>query len=579
MVADTRSAAKRARPAALASRVTTIKLPALGRIYSLVAGQAGMLFVGTRSALYLLANGRIALCAGHPSETAFRDGHSVEARFNTIAGLAIERDGSVIVSDTYNHCLRRVSPLGSVTTVAGNGKAGFADGVGADARFNFLGGIIVNRQGLIYVADKGNHCIRAVQPADGTVSTLCGKPQAGLVNGPAAEARFFMPTGLALDSSDNVIVADCGNNCVRKVALPAGRVTTVAGSPSGGAAGKGFADGEEASARFYSPHAIAIVECDAVLVADTYNQRLRMITGERACVTTMAGSEHGGNKDGVGPAARFNMPTAMTMDEHGRLVVSDYENKGCLRVVETSLAPCDRTCNDDTDARKALLALQTDYGKLLQDHARADVTFVVDKQRFPAHSCILAARSEHFSAQFDWEQRKGADIALEGVSAGAFRVLLRYLYTQELPAAEDCGEGLAAGEMVKAADYFQAGELYEHCVEQFKGQLRVGNVVERMVYAHDSQLEVLVEAAMQYLRTNVLEFQVRLDQWIVRILSWWAVDCHFASLFHARLDSCRIPSNTFWHFIISNTFWHFIISIIGDKRCRSEAPMCVFVSM
>ena len=70
MVAATPSAAKRARPAALASRVTTIKLPALGRIYSLVAGQAGMLFVGTRSALYLLANGRIALCAGHPSETA-----------------------------------------------------------------------------------------------------------------------------------------------------------------------------------------------------------------------------------------------------------------------------------------------------------------------------------------------------------------------------------------------------------------------------------------------------------------------------------------------------------------------------
>ena len=86
---------------------------------------------------------------------------------------------------------------------------------------------------------------------------------------------------------------------------------------------------------------------------------------------------------------------------------------------------------------------------------------------------------------------------------------------------------------MKSANFFQAVELYEHCVEQFKGQLRVGNVVERMVYVYDSQLEVLVEAAMQYLRTNVLEFQVRLDQWIVRILSWWAVDCHFASLFRA----------------------------------------------
>jgi hypothetical protein len=85
-------------------------------------------------------------------------------------------------------------------------------------------------------------------------------------------------------------------------------------------------------------------------------------------------------------------------------------------------------------------------------------------------------------------------------------VLLRYLYTQELPGAEDGGEGLVAGEMAKAADYFQAGELYEHCVEQFKGGLRVGNVVERLVYAHDHQLEALEEAAMAFIQENALLF-------------------------------------------------------------------------
>ena len=102
----------------------------------------------------------------------------------------------------------------------------------------------------------------------------------------------------------------------------------------------------------------------------------------------------------------------------------------------------------------------------------------------------------------------GGDIALEGVSAGAFRVLLRYLYTQELPGAEDGGEGLATGEMAKAADYFQAGKLHEHCVEQFKGGLRVGNVVERLVEAHDSQLEALQDAALEFLRTNAHQFSV-----------------------------------------------------------------------
>ena len=85
-------------------------------------------------------------------------------------------------------------------------------------------------------------------------------------------------------------------------------------------------------------------------------------------------------------------------------------------------------------------------------------------------------------------------------------MLLRYLYTQELPGAEDGGEGLVAGEMAKAADYFQAGELYEHCVEQFKGGLRVGNVVERLVYAHEHQLEALEAAAMAFIEENALLF-------------------------------------------------------------------------
>ena len=98
-------------------------------------------------------------------------------------------------------------------------------------------------------------------------------------------------------------------------------------------------------------------------------------------------------------------------------------------------------------------------------------------------------------------------------------MLLRYLYTQELPGAEDGGEGLVAGEMAKAADYFQAGELFEHCVEQFKGGLRVGNVVERLVYAHDSQLEALQTAALEFLKTKARKFSVSVR---VVFLSWGA---------------------------------------------------------
>ena len=184
-----------------------------------------------------------------------------------------------------------------------------------------------------------------------------------------------------------------------------------------------------------------------------------------------------------------------------------------MRVVEASLVPPARLSPEETAVQKGFLALQTDYGKL-EDPMAADVTFVVDRQRFSAHRNILMVRSEHFKALLTSGRgmreggscAAGGDIALEGVSAGAFRVLLRYLYTQELPATEDGGEGLVAGEMVKAADFFQAGGLYEPCVEQFKGALRVGNVVERLVYAHDQQLEALEEAAMAFIEENARAF-------------------------------------------------------------------------
>ena len=271
---------------------------------------------------------------------------------------------------------------------------------------------------------------------------------------------------------------------------------------------------------FYSPFGVAVDGSNAILVADCGNNRVRKISGEGGVVTTVAGHEEAGQVDGTGPSARFHQPITLTIDEEGQVVVAEVQNADRVRVVEASLVPPARLAAEETACEKALrqarLALQ-DYGKLLDDAELADVTFAVDGQRFPAHRPVLAARSAHFKALLTSGRgmreggscAAGGDIALEGVSAGAFRVLLRYLYTQELPGAEDGGEGLAAGEMAKAADYFQAGELFEHCVEQFKGGLRVGNVVERLVEAHDSQLEALQDAALEFLRTNAHQFSVR----------------------------------------------------------------------
>ena len=218
--------AKRARPAALEARVSTTELPGLGKVYSVLAVKGGARFLGTKSALYLHADGRLTLLAGHPSEAGFADGQRVEARFNGIYGLALERGGSVLVSDCDNNSVRRVSRHGQVTTVAGNGARGFADGARDAARFFRPQDIEVDRQGLIYVADSENHCIRTVQPADGTVSTLCGKgKEAGCANGPAAEARFWYPAGLALGMNEDLIDAEGNTNRLMSRARQAAQET------------------------------------------------------------------------------------------------------------------------------------------------------------------------------------------------------------------------------------------------------------------------------------------------------------------------------------------------------------------
>jgi len=250
-----------------------------------------------------------------------------------------------------------------------------------------------------------------------------------------------------------------------------------------------------------------------ILVADKCNNRIRMVAGKGGRVTTVAGSAEKGNVDGTGASVQFDWPLSMTMDERGRLLVLDDTNSGSVRVVEASLAPPQRMAPKVQPVVRD--PLRMDYGKMLEDAALADVTFAVGGQCFPAHRCVLAARSPYFRALFksgkgmheEGSRAAGEDIVIKDVSAGAFCVLLKFLYAHTLPEQEDCGEGLAVGEMARVADRFQASELYAHCVEQFMEGLVVGNVVARLVQAHDSGLAGLQEAAMDYFKANALAFQ------------------------------------------------------------------------
>jgi len=501
---------KRARPAGLDALVTTFDLASLGGVICCMAvAPDGTRVVCTKSAIFAIAKaGRQTLIAGHRTKTGFADGQDSEARFNCPNGITVDGDGNLLVADTQNHALRKVTLNGAVSTLAGTVEAGFADGVGPAARFDYPCGIVVNAEGVIFVTDKKNHCVRQIGPGEGRVTTLVGAgKEKGFADGQRADARFNKPCGLALDVDGNLIVADINNSCIRKVTTVEGRVTTVAGC----AGQHGFADGEGVAARFQGPHGLVVDGNNNILVADTCNHRIRMIAGANASVTTVSGSSEVGAVDGA--CARFTKPLVLAMDEGGRLLVHEFE-RSVMRVLQASLAPPLML------APKVILLtqhpLEKDLSKLLEDTGLADVTFAVDGQRFPAHCCVLAARSPFFRAMFEsgkgmheeGSRAAGQDIVIKEVSAGAFRVLLRFLYTHKLPVEEDCGEGLEVGEMVRVADRFQAVALYKHCVEQFREWLTVNNVVARLVLAHDSGLAGLEEAAMEHFKTNALVFQV-----------------------------------------------------------------------
>ena len=204
----------------------------------------------------------------------------VQATFADPFGVAVAPDGAIYISDAGdNNRIRKITPDGRVETFAGDGREAFADGPGLQAAFNTPSGLAIDADGNIYVADTGNNRIRKITP-QGIVSTIAGDGTAGYADGPASQAKFDGPVGVAVDKAGDVFVADSYNDRVRLIS-PNGQVTTVAG-----AKGPGYADGQSAMALFDTPCGVAVTADGSLLVADTGNHRLRRITSE-GNVTTL----------------------------------------------------------------------------------------------------------------------------------------------------------------------------------------------------------------------------------------------------------------------------------------------------
>lgn len=273
------------------------------------------------------AGGVVTTLAGTPRVTGASDGPGAGARFDGPRGIAVDAGGNVFVIDSRNYTIRRVTTAGAVTTFAGQaGSSGSADGTGNAARFSEASGLAIDGNGTLYVADTANHTIRKITPA-GVVTTLAGTPgAAGGADGTGAAARFDRPVGVAVDGGGNVYVSEQFGRVIRRI-TPAGVVTTLAGARNAA----GATDGTGSAARFTTPGGLGVDAAGNVFVVDSGTHTLRRIT-PTGVVTTVGGTaDSAGATNGPGAAARFNTPEAVTVDRNGTIFVADTFNHAIRR--------------------------------------------------------------------------------------------------------------------------------------------------------------------------------------------------------------------------------------------------------
>ena len=253
------------------------------------------------------------------------DGRGTAATFNTPFGLVADALGNIYVADSYNNKIRKITEDGTVTTFAGTGVAGAADGPGAAATFNAPAGLALDAAGNLYVADQNNHKIRKISPS-GMVSTLAGSGGRGNVNGSPEVSTFYYPSGVAVDPTGIVYVADTYNEEIRRIGLD-GMVSILAGYPTH----LGSVDGTGTDASFASPTGITVGADGNIYVADLNNNEIRKIT-PGGVVTTFAGNGNFGSADGPVTAATFFAPAGIAADRSGNLYVTDELNQKIRRI-------------------------------------------------------------------------------------------------------------------------------------------------------------------------------------------------------------------------------------------------------
>jgi sugar lactone lactonase YvrE len=252
------------------------------------------------------------------------DGKGTAASFGNPMGVTVDNSGNVYVADSYNNVIRKITPDGEVTTFAGTGIPGSADGKSVKASFFYPGGLFADNHGNILVADTHNSLIRQITP-DRTVTSITIINPGSSGNKGDSLIRLDNPSGIAEDAMGNLLVADRNNDLIRKIS-PKGKVIILAGSRKPGAL-----DGAGAKATFYLPGGIAIDSTGNIYISDSYNNIIRKITPDGK-VTTLAGQKKKGDLDGKGESASFRQPEGIALDNQGNIVVADMGNNKIRKI-------------------------------------------------------------------------------------------------------------------------------------------------------------------------------------------------------------------------------------------------------
>jgi DNA-binding beta-propeller fold protein YncE len=264
------------------------------------------------------------------------DGPAARATLNGPFDIGFDPAGNLYFSDTFNHRIRRVDAAsGIIATVAGRGEAGYSGdgGPAVEARLNEPYGIAVDRSGNIYVADRHNHGVRRIDGASGIVTTIAGNGSAGFAGdgGPAPRAGLVEPNGLAFDlAQQRLFIADVGDNRVRVVDLAAGTIATFAGT--GEAAHTGD-EGPAGAAAVFGARAVKAAADGTVFILERQGSSLRAVNPRTRVITTVAGTGARGYGGDGGPAmtAVFDAPKELTIDPNGDILIVDTENHAIRR--------------------------------------------------------------------------------------------------------------------------------------------------------------------------------------------------------------------------------------------------------